>query len=84
MFTLEVTQYIRDVITNIGNSQIMVLMIVHSIIVWLGFYLTKGLVRHYTCLSKKSRHSGFSPLKKRPEFEFTDRDSLCLCLIIHS
>ncbi|KAK2151931.1 hypothetical protein LSH36_345g01066 [Paralvinella palmiformis] len=29
------------------------------------------LVRHYTCLSKKSRHSGFSPLKKRPEFEFT-------------
>ena len=26
----------------------------------------QGLVRHYTCLSKKSRHSGFSPLKKRP------------------
>ena len=38
-------------------------------------------MRHYTCLSKKSRHSGFSPLKKRPEFEFTVRDSLCLCLV---
>ena len=45
---------------------------------------TYTLVRHYTCLSKKSRHSGFSPLKKRPEFEFTVRDYLCLCLIIHS
>ena len=45
---------------------------------------SQRLVRHYTCLSKKSRHSGFSPLKKRPEFEFTVRDSLCLCLIIHS
>ena len=44
----------------------------------------QGLVRHYTCLSKKSRHSGFSPLKKRPEFEFTVRDYLCLCLIIHN
>ena len=26
----------------------------------------------------------FSPLKKRPEFGFAVRDSLCLCLIIHS
>ena len=26
---------------------------------------THTLVRHYTCLSKKSRHSRFSPLKKR-------------------
>ena len=25
----------------------------------------------------------FSPLKKRPEFEFTVRDSLFLCLIVH-
>ena len=33
---------------------------------------------------QESRHSGFNPLKKRPEFEFTVRDSLCLCLIIHS
>ena len=45
---------------------------------------TYGLVRHYTCLSVRSRHSGFIPLKNRPEFEFTVRDSLCLCLIIHS
>ena len=30
-------------------------------------YCQQGLVRHCTCLSKKSRHSGFSPLKKRPE-----------------
>ncbi|KAK2160644.1 hypothetical protein LSH36_128g00013 [Paralvinella palmiformis] len=26
-----------------------------------------GLVRHYTFLSKKGRHSGFSSLKKRPD-----------------
>jgi len=43
-----------------------------------------GLVRHYTCLSMKGRHSGFSSLKNRPEFEFTVRDSLCLCLIIYN
>ena len=36
-------------------------------------------MRQYTCLSKKSRHSGFSPPKKRPEFEFTVRDSVPYC-----
>ena len=41
------------------------------------------MVRHYICLSTKSRHSGFSPLKNGPEFQFTVRDYMCLCLIIH-
>ena len=47
-----------------------------------------GTVRHYTYFSKKSRHSGFSPLNKRPEFEFTVRDThahtrtrICVCFV---
>jgi len=40
--------------------------------------------RDYTCLSIKSRHSGFSLLKIRPENQFTVRYSPCLCCIIHS
>ena len=32
-----------------------------------------------THVSARSRHSGFSSLKKSPEFEFTVRDYLCLC-----
>jgi len=36
-----------------------------------------GIVRHYACLSTKSHHSGFSPLKKRPELRF---EILCALL----
>ena len=44
---------------------------------------TCTLVRHYICLSMKSRNSGFSSPKNRPEFEFAFREFLCQCLILH-
>ena len=43
-----------------------------------------GLVRHYTCLCMKCRHSGRNLLRNRPESELTVEYALFLCLIIHS
>ena len=49
-----------------------------ALLAWIFRRTYKGLVRHYTYLSMKNRHSGLSPLKNRPEFELTLRNYLCI------